>query len=225
MKRHIFARMAMVLGLTAVMLLTPVVAAQASTESPEIARTKVWDGIESTLGGIPEYVRKIEYQDSIFYLSPNVSNEDFTAVIAAGPEAVRLKPTKAQNTDRLYQYPVYIIWNSDRTTLLVHPIYWDYDDVLEAVAIPTEPPANLTGIINGALRTAVSEPVDYRLTAEYADAVRMEFYRLLNEHRAENGLRELEVNLELQDYADIRADEQRTHFGHTRPDGSRAGSG
>jgi uncharacterized protein YkwD len=63
------------------------------------------------------------------------------------------------------------------------------------------------------------------LSAEYADEVRGEFYRLLNEHRTANGLRELEIDLELQAYADIRADEQRTRFGHTRPDGSAAGSG
>jgi uncharacterized protein YkwD len=63
------------------------------------------------------------------------------------------------------------------------------------------------------------------LSAEYADEVRGEFYRLLNEHRTANGLRELEIDLELQDYADIRADEQRERFGHTRPDGSAAGSG
>ena len=63
------------------------------------------------------------------------------------------------------------------------------------------------------------------LSDEYADEVREEFYRLINEHRAANGLKELEINLELQDYADIRADEQRTKFGHTRPDGSAAGSG
>jgi uncharacterized protein YkwD len=63
------------------------------------------------------------------------------------------------------------------------------------------------------------------LSDEYADAVRMEFYRLLNEHRAANGLKELKVNAELQKYADIRADEQSERFGHTRPDGSAAGSG
>jgi uncharacterized protein YkwD len=71
----------------------------------------------------------------------------------------------------------------------------------------------------------VDDARDYMLTAEYADAVRTEFYRLLNEHRAANGVRELKVCVELQRYADIRADEQRIRFGHTRPDGSRAGSG
>ena len=228
MKKHLFAKTALLLGLAATLLLSPV-AAMASTDAPTVARTKAWDSIPHTLGGVPESVRKIEYQGSIFYLAPNVSDDDFTAVITAGPEAVRLKPTKAENTDRLYQYPVYIIWNNERTALLVHPIYWDYDDILEDVSIPTAPPASLTGV-----QTAVQTPQrafitdearDYMLSVEYTDAVRTEFYRLLNEHRAAHGLRKLEVNLELQDYADIRADEQRTHFGHTRPDGSRAGSG
>jgi uncharacterized protein YkwD len=69
------------------------------------------------------------------------------------------------------------------------------------------------------------QTVDYMLSDEYAEAVRKEFYRLVNEHRSANGLRELEVDLELQAYADIRADEQRILFGHTRPDGTPAGSG
>jgi uncharacterized protein YkwD len=66
---------------------------------------------------------------------------------------------------------------------------------------------------------------EYMLSPEYAEAVRAEFYRLLNEYRAAHGLRELEADLELQDYADIRADEQRILFGHTRPDQTPAGSG
>jgi uncharacterized protein YkwD len=69
------------------------------------------------------------------------------------------------------------------------------------------------------------ETTAYMLSAEYADAVRAEFYRLLNEYRTANGLRALEVNLDLQGYADIRAEEQRARFGHTRPNGSAAGSG
>ena len=48
---------------------------------------------------------------------------------------------------------------------------------------------------------------------------------MLNEHRVANGLRTLEVNKELQVYADMRAAEQRIQFGHTRPDGTPAGSG
>jgi len=65
----------------------------------------------------------------------------------------------------------------------------------------------------------------FMLSDEYINAVRAEFYRLVNEHRRLNGLRELGVNLALQDYADVRAAEQRVSFGHTRPDGSAAGSG
>ena len=229
MKKNIFAKTALILGL-AISMISPNITAMASTnretEPPTIARTKAWDGIESTLGGIPESVRKIEYQGSIIYLAPIVSDDDFTAVIAAGAEAVRLKPTKAQNTDNFYQYPVYIIWNSDKTALLVHPIIFDYDDILEAVSIPTALPASITGAQAPQEKPkAVMTSQEYMLTAEYAEAVRTEFYRLLNEHRAANGLRELEVNTELQGYADIRADEQRQRFGHTRPDGSYAGSG
>jgi uncharacterized protein YjdB len=60
---------------------------------------------------------------------------------------------------------------------------------------------------------------------EFADAIRIEFYKLINQHRKDNGLKELTVNRDLQVYADLRAAEQRTVFGHTRPDGSAAGSG
>jgi len=63
------------------------------------------------------------------------------------------------------------------------------------------------------------------LTNQYKNAVRQEFYRLINTHRKANMLRELEVNTDLEIYADIRAAEQRIRFGHTRPDGSPAGSG
>ena len=193
----------------------------------EIARTKAWDDIKNTLGGVPECVRKIEYQGSIFYLAPSVSDNDFIAVLAAGPEAVKLKPPLAANTDKLYMYPVYILWNSEKTVLLVHPITPDSDNILEPVAIPAALPAKLAQAADGTPGTVstAKEAVEYMLTAEYANAVRTEFYRLLNEYRAANGLKKLEVNLELQKYADIRADEQRTRFGHTRPDGSPAGSG
>ena len=199
MKRHFFARLAMAIGITGILLLTPTIAAHASTEPPAITRTKAWDGISQTLGGIPESVRRIEYQGSIFYLAPNVSDDDFTAVITAGPEAVRLKPTQAQNTDRLYQYPVYILWNSDKTALLVHPIIFDFDDILEPVSIPAEPPASLTGTQTATVQpprrsVITDEARDYMLSEEYADAVRTEFYRLLNEYRTANGLRALEVN-------------------------------
>jgi len=221
MKKKILAKMALVLALTGIMILCPITAmASTNPETPEIARTRAWDAIEHTLGGIPESVRKIEYQNSIFYLAPNVTDDDFTAVITKGAEAVNLKPP--QENGKLYQYPVYIIWNSEKTVLLVHPIMFAYDDVLEAVAIPTEPPTSLTGAAETPQTVLTPEEIALK---EYTDAVRTEFYRLLNEHRVKNGLRKLEVNLELQDYADIRAAEQRLRRGHTRPDGSRAGSG
>ena len=73
--------------------------------------------------------------------------------------------------------------------------------------------------------TSPYEPLYDAIFAEYVAAIRNEFYRLVNEHRAAHGLRKLEVNLELQRYADIRADEQRILRGHTRTDGSPAGSG
>lgn len=208
-----------------------------SVVSPVIARTKAWDAIEYTLGGIPESVRKIEFAGSVFYLGTDVSDADFLEVLAAGPEAVRMKPQ--QENGKLYNYPAYILWNADKTVLLVHPIDNIMDEVLEPVAIPADLPASLSGG-SGSEQTTIQESdikitaihgmtkvqtVEYMLSAEYTEAVRKEFYRLLNEHRAANGLRELEIDLELQGYADIRADEQRILFGHTRPDGTPAGSG
>jgi uncharacterized protein YkwD len=59
----------------------------------------------------------------------------------------------------------------------------------------------------------------------YGEQLRAEFYRLVNNHRRANGRRELAVNTSLQGYADRRASELRVSFGHTRPDGSAAGSG
>jgi uncharacterized protein YkwD len=176
---------------------------------------------------MPESVKKIEYRGSVFYLAPSVSDADFAAVLAAGPEAVRLEPP--QDGDGLYRYPVYILWDSGKTTLLVHPIIFDYDDIPDAVAIPAAPPAILTGAkaAKGMPRKALTgrEAIDYMLSEEYANEVRAEFYKLVNDYRAANGLSELEVNLELQGYADLRAGEQRTRFGHTRPGGTPAGSG
>lgn len=219
-------RTALTLGLTAIMLLGATTAAMASGTTPEVARTKAWDSIRSTLGGMPESVRKIEYGGSAFYLGEGVTDADFQTVLDAGPEAVRLKPPKENG--KLYNYPVYILRNSDKTALLVHPIIFDYDKLIEDVAIPAEAPARAASVkpeIKPISQMTADEKTAYMLTEEYADAVRDEFYRLLNEHRAARGLRELEVSLELQDYADIRADEQRSRKGHTRPDGSAAGSG
>jgi uncharacterized protein YkwD len=231
MKRNLISRTAAALGLTIIMVLSAGTAAMASAnpESPAIARTKAWDSVKSTLGGVPESVRKIEYAGSAFYLGKDVTEENFLAVIAAGPEAVRLKPPVAANVSRMFFYPIYILWNSDKTALLVHPIIYAGDDILEAVAIPADPPASLTGseAASETPKPALTEAEarEYMLSAEYADAVRNEFYRLLNEHRLARELRKLEVNPELRAYADIRADEQRTRSGHTRPDGSYAGSG
>jgi len=206
--------------LIGIITLSTTMTALAST-TPTGARTKAWDGITQTLGGVPESVRKIEHQGSIFYLAPDVSDSDFQTVLAAGAEAVRLTPPK--NSGKLYVHPVYILWNSDKTVLLVHPIIFDYDNILEAVATTATPQASQTQAPQAAMTT--EETTEYLLSAEYADAVRNEFYRLLNAHRKANGQRELEVNLALQGYADIRAEEQRTRFGHTRPNGTAAGSG
>jgi hypothetical protein len=70
-----------------------------------------------------------------------------------------------------------------------------------------------------------AQNTEYMLSSEYKLALRQEFYRLVNAHRRAYGMRELEVHARLEEYADIRAVEQRTRFGHTRPDGSPAGSG
>jgi uncharacterized protein YkwD len=235
MKKHFIARTAMALGLAALLTFsqtTAIAAKESTTPQTTVARTKAWDSIDQTLGGVPESVKKIEYAGSVFYLGKDVTETDFLAVLAAGAKAVGLKPP--QENGKLYSYPVYILRNADKTVLLVHPIIWDYDDVLEAVAVKTDPPASLTGSQAAQATTDApktpkkmtkAETQEYMLSAAYADEVRDEFYRLLNEHRAANGLRELEIDLELQDYADIRAGEQRIRFGHTRPDGSAAGSG
>ena len=225
MKKRIL-KMTVLFGLTAVLVLGSGLAAFAA-DSPAVERTRAWDSIPHTLGGVPESVLKVEYAGSVFYLGTDVTEADFLAVLAAGPEAVRMKPP--QDNGKLYSYPAYILWNSGRTVLLVHPIIFDYDNILDAVAVPAAPPASLTGALPTAetpkAPVAAEDSREYMPTAEYADAVRTEFYRLLNEYRAANGLRALEVNLELQDYADVRAAEQRIRFGHTRPNGTTAGSG
>jgi uncharacterized protein YkwD len=231
--KNLLARTALALGLAATLALSPLTAMAA--DSPKVARTKAWDAIEQTLGGVPKSVKKIEYAGSVFYLGKDVTDTDFETVIAAGAEAVNLKPP--QDNGKMYNYPVYILWNKDKTVLLVHPIIWNYDEVLEAVAIPTDPPKSLTDAKTVAPAIPAPKPTpkatpqtakekqEYMLSDEYANEVRAEFYRLVNEHRVANGLKELEINLKLQAYADIRADEQRESFGHTRPDGTPAGSG
>jgi uncharacterized protein YkwD len=227
-----FKKTALAIGLAGIMVISSSLSALASaSDSPTIARTKAWDGIVHTLGGIPKKVLKIEYAGSIFYLGKDVTEEHFLAVLEVGPEAVKMQAVK--KSDNLYRYPAYIVWNADKTVLLVHPIIFDYDDVLEAVSISTAVPASLTEsptqaqTASEATKTVLTadQAIEYMLSVEYADAVRKEFYRLLNEHRAAHGLRGLAVNLELQKYADIRATELRLRFGHIRPDGSPAGSG
>jgi len=75
-------------------------------------------------------------------------------------------------------------------------------------------------------RNATTEQrFEWALSAEYTNAVRDEFYRLVNEHRVAHGVPELEVCPALQAHADIRAAELAISFSHTRPDGSRSGSG
>jgi len=75
------------------------------------------------------------------------------------------------------------------------------------------------------------EAIEWMLSDEYVYIARQEIARRINEHRVAHGLRPLEINLALQDYADIRAAEIRNQaalrirLSHTRPDGSAAGSG
>ncbi|MCL2801193.1 MAG: leucine-rich repeat protein [Treponema sp.] len=80
-------------------------------------------------------------------------------------------------------------------------------------------------LLLGSIAFLSAQNTEYLLSSEYKDALRQEFYRLVNEHRRANGQRELEVHAGLEEYADIRAAEQRARFGHTRPDGTPAGSG
>ncbi|MDR2733148.1 MAG: hypothetical protein LBC99_00725 [Spirochaetota bacterium] len=69
--------------------------------------------------------------------------------------------------------------------------------------------------------------IHYMQSAKYTKAVRQEFYKLLNNHRKAHKLETFPgtANVDLEKYADLRAAEQKTHFGHTRPDGGNAASG
>ena len=87
------------LGLTGIIVLSASMNAWAG-ENPTVVRTKAWDGIVQTLGGIPDKVLKIEYAGSVFYLGDGVTENDFLAVLAVGSEAVRLHT--AVNNGRLY---------------------------------------------------------------------------------------------------------------------------
>jgi uncharacterized protein YkwD len=121
-----------------------------------------------------------------------------------------------------------IVWDGGGNRVIIDTTR-RYDPNEQYIPAVTQAPAAIPAApaeTAPAYRVYVKEAdLQYMYTDEYADAVRAEFYRLLNEYRAENGLRELAVNLELQDYADIRAAEQRERSGHTRPDGTPAGSG
>jgi hypothetical protein len=80
-------------------------------------------------------------------------------------------------------------------------------------------------LLLGSVTFINAQNTEYMLSNEYKLALRQEFYRLVNAHRRANRVRELEVHARLEEYADIRAAEQRTRFGHTRPNGTPAGSG
>ena len=135
--------LAISISISSVIFICFAVSTLASSDSePTVSRTRGWDSITHTLGGVPERVYKIEYAGSIFYLGSGVTKNDFLTVIAVGPEAVRLHTPPG--IDRLYLHPVYILWNADKTVLLVHPIIFPFDDVLDAVAVPINPPASLT---------------------------------------------------------------------------------
>lgn len=226
MGKNLVRKLAITIGLTMIMTFSANAATPINTAvaTPQIAKTKPWQSIENHFGGMPKSVRKIEYSGSIFYLAENVTDSDFLAVLKAGPEAVNLV-NRAVNSNALYRYPVYILWNSDKTVLLVHPIMFDYEMVIDTVATAVPLPIGADTVTAQDTTQALDEATEYMLSKEYADAVRTEFYRLVNEHRAAHGRRKLEVNLELQGYADIRAAEQKERFGHTRPNGSAAGSG
>ena len=127
--------------LTALMILTANTTVFAS-EVPQVTRTRPWDSITGTLGGIPESVRRIEEQGVIFYLAPNVSEEAIGLVLAATPRMLRLQTQR--DVEILFQNPLYILWNADRTTLLVHPIIYDNDKVLEVVAVTVTAAADTT---------------------------------------------------------------------------------
>jgi hypothetical protein len=80
-------------------------------------------------------------------------------------------------------------------------------------------------LLFGSITFINAQNIEFMLSREYKQALRQEFYRLVNAHRRANGVRELEVHSKLEEYADIRAAEQKARFGHTRPNGTEAGSG
>ncbi len=245
MKATAVKKAVFILSLTGMFIINTGTAAWADTSAPTIARTRAWDTLEHTLGGVPETIKRLEYAGSVFYLGEGVTIADCLPILEGKPEVPLLKA--AGDSGTLYgSTPVYILWNDDRTVLLVHRLYYEHQDILQTTIITVDPSEVISSYDNKAdasinISSEVTwpekiqtEPLNgmtkeqtakYMLSDEYTDAVRNEFYRLLNEHRTAHGLRELEVNHELQEYADVRSTEIKVSFGHTRPDGSPAGSG
>ena len=110
-------------------------------------------------------------------------------------------------------------WDAATRTVTIESNMLSMDDV-ESIA-----PEIFESSLSASLAEMPSADATNMLSSQYINAVRREFERLINNYRRDYGLRELTVNLALQDYADLRAAEQRTRWGHARPDGSAAGSG
>ena len=202
--KSVIKGMAMILSMTGIIITSATVPAMASEAQPEIARTRAWDSIEHTLGGIPESVRMIEYAGSTFYLGEGVTEDNFVSFIT-NPEELLLKAAK--DSGKLYGSPVYLLWNADKTVLLVHSMISDPGELLKTTVIPINAPASLTGesaaeqpqsttvLRLNAANISITplegmteeQTVEYMLSDEYADAVRLEFYKILNEYRSDNG--------------------------------------
>ena len=154
--------------LTAILILGTAVTAYAS-ETPQITRTRPWDSITETLGGIPESVQKIEKQGTIFYLAPDVPVEYISLVLAGSPAMFRL--ATADDVQRMFQNPIYILWNADRTTLLVHPIIYVNDMVLEAVAVTPTSQGTTSTTNTPAQETTITTTAQPRTTPIFFDEV------------------------------------------------------
>ena len=141
-----------------------------ANEAPQVTRTRPWDSITDTLGGIPESIRIVEKQGLIFYLTPNVSDEDLRLILTATPEMLRLQTVR--DVEILFQNPLYILWNADKTTLLVHPIIYANDRVLEAVAV-TPPPDTATAPTEDTLATTTLQPAERSTSPIFFDEVTM----------------------------------------------------
>jgi uncharacterized protein YkwD len=86
------------------------------------------------------------------------------------------------------------------------------------IAQPTEAPRQLPA-------ASLQSEVHIDINDRYLQEIKDEFLKLINQHRATRRATALRANLEVQDYADIRAVEIKELMGHTRPDGSWFGSG